>query len=200
MEALIGSCGCFTEACEHIYTDRVLHEILIRALHPESAYSIDTAICQRLMSTSVLPVVYESLTVFVPQEDGPKKYDLEMLQFADSAPQSEIQECKDLIQKGILRESNQATYVLIRQLCSLTLLVKLSDTYQVEVRRCRAQNPYGRLMARSACHQTCERHKALLCDVCRVVWWCCYGCKMATDHGRNKCPSGVPSESTVLFI
>lgn len=158
----------------------------------------DTAICRRLMSSSVLRVVYESLTVIVPQENGPKKYDLEILQFTNDAPQAEIQKYKDLIQKGVVREANQATYVLIRQFYSLRLLIKLFDTYQLEVRRCWAQNPCERLMGCSACHQSCEGHEALKCDVCRVVWWCCNGCKMATDHGR-KCPSGVRCESKALF-
>lgn len=90
---------------------------------------------------SVLPVLFESLAVIFPQEDGPKKYDLEMVQYAYDAPPAELQKCKDRIQEGVLQEANQATYFLICQLHSLGLLMKLFDTYQLEVRRFLPQNP-----------------------------------------------------------
>jgi hypothetical protein len=82
-------------------------------LHPELADAIDRAICQQLLSMSVLTVLFESLAVIFPQEDGPKKYDLEMVQYADDAPPAELQKCKDRIQEGVLQEANQAAYFLI---------------------------------------------------------------------------------------
>jgi predicted transcriptional regulator len=83
-----------------------------------------------LITTGVLPDMFQSLAFVMPQGDGPEKYDLEIVQITDIAPQAEIQECKDNIQMGLLREANRAVYVLSRRMYSLGLLVKLFDTYQ----------------------------------------------------------------------
>ena len=200
LEDLIGTCGCSTEAScsEHIYTDRVLHEIFIRVLRPEMAESFDNAICQTLITKGVLPALSQSLALVLPQGDGPEKYDMEIVQITDIAPQAEIQECKNRIQAGLLREANQAIYVLQRQMYSLGLLVKLFDTYQEEVRRCTAKNPYERLSGCVACHQTCEGGEATRCGVCQITWWCCQGCKSTTEHG-GKCPYGAACDAKCLF-
>jgi hypothetical protein len=93
IDDLIGTCGC-TCGGEHVYADSVLHEVFIRAMHPETADSLDNAICQKLLQKGVLPDMFQSLAFVKPQDDGPEKYDLEIMQVTRAAPQAEIENAR----------------------------------------------------------------------------------------------------------
>ena len=205
LEELTETCSCSTnadgECSEHIYSDKLLHEFYIRVIRPELADFVDRDVCRRLRENGTLVDVFPTLTILVPpkeETDGPEKYDSQVMVFSEDAPASEIQKWQGRIDQGLVRDANAEFWVVRRQLFALSVLVKLFDTYQEKVRRCLARQPYERLIGCTACNQTCEGNEATKCQTCRAAWWCCQGCKMASDHGR-KCPQPGPCDSKVFF-
>lgn len=203
VETLIGECGCSKdERCEHHHTDRLLHEIFTRAVRPECSGGYDYNMCKMMVDQSTFPNLFPGmLAIIKPQAGGgPERFDLEPMVYSPSAPKDVIDRTKNFIASGAVKEACPAFYELRRNVYALGLLVKIFDTYQEQVRRGLPEQPYERLMGCTSCKQTCEGTDTIKCNTCKVVYWCCSGCKDqdATAHGK-KCPHGKPCDSKALF-
>jgi hypothetical protein len=100
----------------------------------------------------------------------------------------------------LLSDASISIYIFKRKINILSLFSKLFDVYQlINVRRMLAIHPYERLKGCAHCRQTCETEEAVKWDICTASWWCCQGCREASEHGRN-CPHGGPMDSAVLFV
>jgi hypothetical protein len=207
---LLDTCDCASTASEedqcqqHVYKHKLLHDLYNWATQSKEVERMEFKICKSFSDAGIFPSLFpEGLIAFVKPTSndcvGSDRHDVEICMTSETAPPDVVARTKECIESGALIDASIAMYMLERKITFLSLLIKLFDTYQLQVRRMETTMPYERLLGCRHCRQTCENSdEAIKCKICTVVWWCCQGCKAASEHGRN-CPNGRPMDAKVLF-
>ena len=117
--------------------------------------------------------------------------------FRVDAPAAEVQQFKEYMERGLVYDASVAQYATSGKMFSLSLLVKLFDEYQAEVRRTVSINPMERLNGCGYCNRSCQGASSKQCSVCKTSWFCCEGCMIAARH--KSCPLKQECDSNALF-
>lgn len=210
IQNLVGRCECKMAKgkslgkndCQHIYNDTMLHEIYLRVEKVKETEKNEYFKCYTLKNEGTFPNIMPGIHAYLQlskHNQGPEKYDMtEPFMITQGAPLKVVQEWKMRAEAGDVKDFSAAMYTSIRRLFSLGLFIKLFDLYQEQERHFAPKNPYERLMGCSACYQTAEGIGATRCETCKVMWWCCSGCRMTTSHGVS-CPHNAPCATVVTF-
>ncbi len=175
---------------------RLLHEMDEWATNAEKKdqQNIDLSIEYR--NKGIFPDLFNGNVAFVmPPDEGELIGPPNM--FNNTAPESEVNEFRELIEQGHLYDASAVQFAVSRKIFSLSLFVILFDEYQVQVRRVASKNPYERLVGCRHCDRSCQADTSKFCSTCKVSWFCCRGCMAAAGHMR--CPLGVEQDMKVMF-
>ncbi len=174
----------------------LLHEMDEWANNTEKKHQQDIELSIEYRNRGIFPDLFNGKVAFVmPPDEG------ELLGspniFNDSAPESEVEEFRQLIEQGQLYDASAIQFAVSRKIFSLSLFVKLFDEYQVQVRRVPSNNPYERLIGCRHCDRSCQTETSKVCSTCKVSWFCCRGCMTAAGHMH--CPLGGEQDIKVIF-
>ena len=175
---------------------RLLHEMAEWAENTEKKDQENIDLSIQCRNSGVFPDLFKGIVAFVmPPSEGELMGSPNI--FNNSAPDSEVNEFRELIEQGHLYDASAVQFAVSRKIFSLSLFVKLFDEYQVEVRRVSSRNPYERLIGCRHCDRSCQAETSKVCSTCKVSWFCCRGCMAAAGHIR--CPLGEEQDIKVIF-
>ena len=192
-----GTCDCQDSGQKHFFRQKLLHSLYSWTKNTTEMEQADLHFCKLMVDANIFPRIGDPNTFARLPED--ENNPIEMLAIAANVPGRYRQQIEAFVASGLLLDVSTLTYAVTRKGRVLALLVKLFDVYQETVRRVPSGNPWERLNGCEHCRQGCESEKdARMCQTCEVTWWCCLGCKQASDHGK-KCPNGKTMASAILF-
>lgn len=199
MEFLLAPCQC-TEHENHGGRDQVLCEIYWKAVKwtKESEHA-DYEFCRQMVQAGAFPDLRSGVLSFVKPPDPDQELQVhKFVKLTKNAPEEVTQQIKGLVEAGLLKEASLFSYSMSRWATRWGLFALLFEKFDMHERHILPSKPLARLNGCEHCTRSCEGGTALNCPVCTVVWWCCQGCKMASQHG-SACPTGKASHTAILF-
>ena len=194
VQSLCSTCDCDGNV-DHL-NGRLLHEMAEWAINTEKKDQQNIDLSIECRNKGIFPDLFNGNVAFVmPPDEGELMGSPNV--FNNKAPESEVNEFRELIEQGHLYDASAVQFAVSRKIFSLSLFVKLFDEYQVQVRRVASKNPYERLVGCRHCDRSCEAETSKFCSTCKVSWFCCRGCMAAAGHMR--CPLGGEQDIKVIF-
>lgn len=191
-----GQCHC-PELDQHFFGHRLLHVLHSWTNKTTETEQAELRFCKSMVDSGVFPRIGPPNCFAMPPSEDVDQ--IQMLQLSDDAPVDYKKKLEAYVASGLMYDVSTLTYAVTRNGRVLALLVGLFDFYQANIRRIPSTNPWERLYGCEHCRQGCESEKeSSKCEICTVTWWCCSGCRQASEHGR-KCPHGKAMGNTILF-
>ena len=193
------TCGCKptggdTNTCaEHVYRDRLLHEIWVRSCAGESEaswrhlHAKDRTMAEGFVENGVFPRRYGGEFVF--EHDG---------EIMTAGTTAEAQASVKRMQERFgLQCLEIEWYTACRLYVSLVLLALVVDDFFEAELGTPHPSPAPRMGGCRECGKDCAGNTAVQCKTCEVTWFCSFACQGASGHTDESCPIGRAQSSTL---